>query len=161
MEGGYPLFPAPGVLFWLRLEMRGRHGTERNPLGSPKNCICAAVSLDVYKRQEKLLVITANDSEGTGHTLFSGVLSGLSCITANDASTVVLQGIGHSSLCDVRREIRVFQDGGMTYEQVCQSLTRQPGASFIVPENGADATGVMLVQYEETDWEFARRIRCV
>ena len=28
---------------------------------------------------EKLLVITANDSEGTGHTLFSGVLSGLSC----------------------------------------------------------------------------------
>ena len=47
MGGGYPLFPAPGFLFWLLLEMRGRHGKERNPLGSPKNCICAAVSLPV------------------------------------------------------------------------------------------------------------------
>ena len=149
-----------GFLFLDLLEMELEQQVNMHPTAVVKGHI-AQPEASLFLQQataEKLLVITANDSEGTGHTLFSGVLSGLSCITANDASTVVLQGIGHSSLCDVRREIRVFQDGGMTYEQVCQSLTSQPGASFIVPENGADATGGMLVQYEETDWEFARRI---
>ena len=104
------------------------------------------------------LLITADDHNGANHFLFCGVPDGLICSTINDVSMVEIKGIGNSALCDIEKEIRVFQDRGMSYKELTSYLEKKTGASYMIPQDGKKSIGSMFVQYNETDWEFAKRV---
>jgi len=88
--------------------------------------------------------------------LFNGIISDIGMHTENDMSILSVTVVSRSALMDVALETRTFQDSGMTYENV----TERMGAdfNFLWPKHGGEHIDSMMVQYKETDWEFAKRL---
>lgn len=109
--------------------------------------------------------------EGSNVSLMMKVPSGKSKILfqgmAQDVKVKALQGvyymevyaISHSYLWDVGKKSRTFQNKKMSYKELIQQVASGYKDAMIEDEASKGAkTGQLLVQYEETDWEFLKRL---
>ncbi len=90
--------------------------------------------------------------------LFSGIVTDISVVAEADQKTVRIEAKSHSWLMDLVKKSRSFQNTQITYrELICQVLNDYPGSSVFcaLPE---EPVGKLLVQYEETDWDFLNRV---
>lgn len=94
---------------------------------------------------------------GESHPLFYGIIDKIS-IEKNGAGVVLyLEAWDTTQLMDTDRRNRVFQNLQITPHQLMTEVMRTyPGADYKlnVPEA---PIGQLIVQYEETDWEFLNR----
>lgn len=89
--------------------------------------------------------------------LFSGVVSEIRLETASGMNMVRLEGRSSSWLMDLTKRSRSFQDTGMTYKTMAEIVKGDyPGSSLLFMGTEAPI-GELIVQYEETDWEFLKR----
>jgi hypothetical protein len=59
---------------------------------------------------------------------------------------------------DIHKHTRTFQDENMTYSGMTTAMAKgEPDFAFLHPGHGNTAIGSLLVQFEETDWQFAKR----
>lgn len=73
--------------------------------------------------------------------------------------TIVAKCISSSYCFDIKRHSRSFQDIEMTYEQMLKKVEKASGIGNILPIAGRNnAIGYPIIQYEETDWEFTKRM---
>lgn len=89
--------------------------------------------------------------------LFSGIVTDISFVSSSEVGMVKIVGKSYSWLMDLSRKSRSFQDAQMTYESLArQVIEGYPGSDlfFAAPE---EPIGKLIVQYEETDWEFLNR----
>lgn len=101
--------------------------------------------------------VTLDDSHGRV-TLFSGVMTKISVTFLSGLQTVRIKGKSYSWLMDLTKNSRSFQDVSLTYEQLCsQILNHYPGSSLFYAGK-ARPIAKLLVQYQETDWEFLQRV---
>lgn len=72
--------------------------------------------------------------------------------------TFIHLGLISSSIkLDQTKKTRTFQNDAMTFGQIIMHIATENGASISI--NGEDAPiGSIVVQYEETDWEFIKRL---
>jgi hypothetical protein len=71
----------------------------------------------------------------------------------------VLEGkaVSGTWLLDREKKSRSFQNAAMTFHSLVQEVMRDcPGGMFLC-EGGDRPTGGLLIQHEETDWEFLKR----
>ena len=61
-------------------------------------------------------------------------------------------------LLDGERHIRAFQDPDWTYRDIVRSIAGKEKASVIYYAGKSGRTGGLTVQYEESDWEFLKRL---
>lgn len=115
-----------------------------------------AANLTASIQRAESIRVTATSPNGETYILFAGVPNAFSITTENWASVLSLSAVGHSASSDIKPEIRVFQNRRMTYSQMFRELTYADG--YIVPGNADKAIGALLVQYQETDWQYACRI---
>ena len=97
--------------------------------------------------------------QGGAYKLFNGLISDISIRNENDMRTLTVCAISRSMLMDIEPETRTFQDSDMTYQTVTSRMKDKHGIfNFIWPSHGDKAIDSMTVQYEETDWQYAKRL---
>lgn len=91
--------------------------------------------------------------------LFKGLIRKAAVIYVGELYSLQIEGISYSMLTDLKKKCRSFQDVNMTYRDVVQNIIMdyEKGAIKDLASNGK-TIGSLLVQYNETDWEFLKRL---
>lgn len=103
--------------------------------------------------------VTAVDSFGTEKVIFDGVVTDLNVTTKNGVKllTVILRS--GSYLMDMMPHIRSYQNPALMYRSVLSSYTAlYPNGKFIMTEGKGQTIPKLILQYQETDWEFTKRL---
>lgn len=91
--------------------------------------------------------------------LFSGLICGVDIHYENEMRILTVNAISKSALMDIDAETRTFQDSNMTYQAVTSRMEEKNSSfNFLWPSDGGKAIGSMAVQYQETDWNYAKRL---
>ena len=106
--------------------------------------------------REQIEVI-AEDATGREEILFAGILKSVEYKEEGQYATLHIRACSYTWKMDIGRRSRSFQDRMMTYRDVAESVVREYGASMSweVPDRQLTHP---LVQYQETDYCFLRRI---
>lgn len=105
--------------------------------------------------------VTVLEESGERKTLFKGAVQSLEIETENGVKTLRGELVSGSYLMDTMEHTRTFQDAGMLYREVQKFyLDAYPDSSLIMTAGQGAAIGgnKWLLQYQETDWEFSRRL---
>ena len=97
--------------------------------------------------------------EGEARTLFVGIVTDFTIACINDQKRLTLTVMTGSCLMDRQEHLRTWQDAACTYEQIFLGITAgypEPRAVFSQPY--AEAAGELVLQYQETDWAFLKRL---
>ena len=108
--------------------------------------------------------ITDNDTvkiyergEDSDELIFSGMVTKPGFLRTNALYTLEVEGKSHTAKLDYEYKCRSFQNGSSSYEDVMREVSESYGTHFLmhVPDK---AIVTPIVQYEETDWAFLKRI---
>ena len=112
--------------------------------------------------EETLFKFSENDSISVctdgGITIFSGILTKV--LVSGEGGTVRLQAEAKSRsiLMDQKKKSRTFQDTSMSYSQLFQLILGDYPGSEIKLSIPDKPLGEIAVQYQETDWQFLKRM---
>lgn len=108
---------------------------------------------------EPTVQIEAVSEEGECAVIFSGLMKDCRIRNSNQVLTMELSLVTHTWLMDLRLSIRSFQTPGMPYQQLFDTIAGSySGGGCMMSEGGARVTEDLIVQYQETDWEFLKRL---
>jgi hypothetical protein len=107
------------------------------------------------------------DDRGHCHYLFRGLVKSIRERTVSGFKHLTIEAVSYSSCLDVKRCSRSFQRSQAPYKYIFDRINR--AARTYVPNPSGDVlwvedseanqtTGKLIVQYEETDWCFLRRM---
>jgi len=138
------------------MEMEIKH--HRNEHGSLK--LCAIIN---HTKKEEIFRMDWTGTDITvldGDTrLFCGQVSVLEYWEENGLLLVKLTGLGKTFSMDVEKKKRTFQNIDMTYKEVVEEVIKKSeNVKFIWKIDENRKIGEPIVQYEETDWEFLKRL---
>ncbi len=110
--------------------------------------------------KQNYIEIRAKELDGKSECFFTGYIDNLE-IDCSTVKTVTVELLTGSKFMDLVERTRTFQNVGMTYKQIVQSnekWNQDVSAASIFLESGGTSIGDLIVQYKETDWEFAKRM---
>lgn len=94
-----------------------------------------------------------------GVSYFAGKIIRIKMSNEGEYYMVEARCISGSYCFDIKTHNRSFQDTAMTYEQMLKTVERDSGTGNILPIAGRKTEiGYPIIQYEETDWEFTKRM---
>lgn len=103
--------------------------------------------------------ITAIDAEGRESNLFHGILYNACFRHENGVVLLQLHLKTGSYLADINRHIRSFQGENTEYGAIAKEcLKAYKGGNYLIGKISPSATEDFLMQYQETDWEFLKRL---
>jgi len=103
--------------------------------------------------------ITARRHGGEEKILFTGLVYDISIQYQSGLRILVIQAVSCSYLMDIARVTRTYQNKNMTYGDVTRIMGNDdPKFAFLQPQFGDERIGRLFVQYDETNWQFAKRI---
>lgn len=108
--------------------------------------------------RETWVCVKAVSEGGEEQVFFHGILTGMQMKKEAQASVMTIEIRTGSFLLDIEKHTRSFQDAGFSYECVVASCVTSAGGYSIMLEKEDVPTGCFLMQYNETDWAFIRRI---
>jgi len=98
-------------------------------------------------------------SQKDGINLFKGVITRVEVKSVRDIYYIHIEGVSCTYELDIKKTKRSFQNKDMTYnELVNKVLKNYPDADFIDTATDGKETGKFIIQYDETDWEFLKRM---
>jgi len=88
---------------------------------------------------------------------FKGVLQSVKITHVEDIYKLEAYAVSNTILLDTVKHKRSFQDNGQTYQSIVETVISKDGgqATFNAPEMTVEN---IILQYNETDWEFAKRL---
>ncbi|HEX3075710.1 MAG TPA: contractile injection system protein, VgrG/Pvc8 family, partial [Lachnospiraceae bacterium] len=102
------------------------------------------------------------ESEATivldGKPLFCGVVTKCLQKRVNDVSEIELTFADHSILLDIRKRNRSFQDVTVAYRDSMKRIAKEYDGSLAALGYEEIKPSVPLIQYQETDWVFLKRL---
>jgi len=105
------------------------------------------VNVKVYDESEK------------SDVLFSGIVTEGCIEVENGLKSLQLTIKTGTFLMDLKEHTRTFQNKGASYKTVLDTLTSPyPESGYIMVKGGGQTIGRFLCQYQETDWQFAKRL---
>jgi hypothetical protein len=118
------------------------------PDGKKDSCIQNASIKDIIEVKEK-----------DGNVLFKGVITQVDVKTVRDIYYVYIEGVSCTYELDVKKTKKSFQNKDMTYNELIKEVLKNyPGADFIDTAAEGKKTEKFIIQYDETDWEFLKRM---
>lgn len=94
-----------------------------------------------------------------GHLLFVGLITDFVIDEKTQVGTITLKANSFTCQMDYKKRKRVFQNLDMTYcEMISKVLEPYNKASFVDKITKSKKIPHMIIQYDETDWEFIRRL---
>ncbi len=98
-------------------------------------------------------------AEGEHLPLYSGIVQSAQAKEENGLRLIHLDLASGSILLDMEKKSRSYQNVGMTYGKVIDEALAPWNTTAIYPSNmGGTAIGFPVIQYQETDWEFVKRM---
>ncbi|WCR26049.1 hypothetical protein L3476_22615 [Paenibacillus thiaminolyticus] len=117
------------------------------------SCVVMANDTDTIEIRE------LSDEGEVIRTLFHGVLSDMAVKVVRGVYHLEMEAVSHSYRLDVKPKTRSFQNHKMPYEELVQHiLSGYPGSDFIDLTFNNALLDQFTVQYEETDWQFLKRM---
>ncbi|APB70167.1 hypothetical protein PPYC1_07255 [Paenibacillus polymyxa] len=109
--------------------------------------------------QEPIVIRQLNDQGQSLRRLFHGIVTRMSVHCVRGVYTFELEAASHSYQMDIKRKRRSYQDIHCTYDDLVTALVRkyQYGDAIDTVSNHAKLETFVL-QYEETDWAFLKRL---
>lgn len=89
--------------------------------------------------------------------IFCGILVS-PCLKGSRRQEVELEAAGFSILMDTERKSRSFQSPDLTYSGLMEEILKPYEGQMIVREKRPDHISAPRIQYEESDWEFIKRL---
>lgn len=97
--------------------------------------------------------------DGTIKNVFKGIIWNADIEKVGETCVLTLNLITGSRLMDTLRHIRSFQDVGITYAAMMDTVTEvYPNNRYSMTMGQGSTIPGLVLQYNETDWEFARRL---
>jgi len=100
----------------------------------------------------------AVDELGEDVLLFRGVLVDLAITSQFQFHTMTIEVKTESYLLDQSLHTRTFQPDATTYQSMIRTCLDDAGGEFVMREKKDEQAGQLTVQYQETDWEFIKRL---
>lgn len=115
---------------------------------------------DCLSRMDETTGISiSTTSEGQPAKLFSGIISNAKLEHEGNYATMYAEIVSSSALLDIQKNKKSFQNTGKTYEQILNDAFSGSGTvNFAVSDK---AIGNLIMQYNETNWEFTKRMASV
>lgn len=118
----------------------------------------AYIEEDVFEELESLQPIRLYVPGEQEQTIFCGVLTDVIEGSAGKLKEIWLEAKSYTYLMDIKKRSRTFQDITMTYTQLLASVLNEYGDADLIAAIQDRPIGELAVQYQETDWDFLRRI---
>ncbi len=99
-------------------------------------------------------VVTVSDQDGV---IFSGLVQDIRVSFEGEVCYLEVWAVSFSIKADTDVMSRSFQDGGMNYQQIAELMAGENGLSVSM-EAPLLSVNHLLLQYQETNWEFLKRI---
>lgn len=103
------------------------------------------------------IMITGKNEEGNEEILFRGIIQETHIFHENGISQIILTAASESMQMDKQKRSRSFQDTSLSCAEVMRSIVSKYGGTMVC-EDSPMKIGEPMVQYEETDWEFCKRL---
>ena len=134
--------------------------TNEHPTIYVKGIIPASIGMEQIKEKcfgEPIKVVEIDENgQEEEYGIFEGIILDTKVKEEGKFYEVEINGISASYLFDIEKKKRSFQNVSMTYAQVIKEVI---GEHKVICTVGKDRPiGIPLIQYNETDWEFARRL---
>ncbi len=114
---------------------------------------------DIYAMNEKTSIVLHNKNSDKKPILFSGILMGLNVSVQHDMCIAELVVKSHSISMDLKKKRRSFQYEKNLYQSIFQQILETDyQGDFIDTISKAKAQERVIIQYDETDWEFLLRL---
>lgn len=113
---------------------------------------------------ENLEIEIELEKEKRSKKLFSGILNYFEIISyGSDGCEILIKAFSKSILLDkkLEKKYRVFQDKNMTYKNIIDEINKEyknEKIEVIYNKNAEKIIDRLIIQYEETDWEFLVRL---
>lgn len=102
-------------------------------------------------------VYAVSENEETKH-FFVGILTGLWIKKEGQVYILTIEVKTGSFLLDIKKHTRSFQNSGFQYSQVINTCLNAEGGSCYISDDNNKATERFLLQYQESDWQFIKRL---
>ena len=109
---------------------------------------------NLYESKIKLLLDKRNGSE----VIFFGYLTTIVTENVGDTKKTQLKAHSGSFRLDQHIDSKSFQNVGMTYAEIVKQIADYSGGSVICSEGTDTVIRKPLIRYEETAWEFCKRL---
>ena len=107
--------------------------------------------------EDQIKVINREKDTGRQEVLFCGIIRKAHVYMENGVSQVILLAETADCRMDEKASDRSFQDTSMTYDQIMKEIvSKYHGTSHF--ESEPVKTGLPVIQYRETDWQFINRL---
>ncbi len=143
------------------MEIRGWQGIGKHGTLTIKGHILAEREQEYLELiiEETWVQVDVVTYDGVSKHLFNGIVLDADMEMVNGTCILTLTLVTGSFLMDVVPHIRSFQDEGITYFSILDVITEEyPGRKFSMTTGNGSRTPGFVLQYDETDWEFARRL---
>lgn len=98
------------------------------------------------------------DENGESTSLFQGVIRNIQIYRNGRYREVSIQAVTGTWFMDIEKKSRSFQDTAMTYAEIVKTVIQDTKGSAVITSEGRQEIGKPLIQYQETDWNFIRRL---
>jgi hypothetical protein len=148
-------FPADKILKLSLSRKTGEHSVLRFR-GIAKEETLRRVTERLDGSQSVTLTVGGGDSPAG--TPFTGVITSCAVVSEGDLHEFEATAHGHTILTDIAKRRRSFQNAETLHEELIEAVTEvYPGAEFILNAKDEPIKD-MFVQYDETDFEFIKRV---
>lgn len=121
------------------------------------NLLETQVLLEVKEQNLDIVKKDDDEEESKNGELFYGIIRTFDIAIEGASRILTLYCVSATYLLDLQKKVRVFQNTSTKYSEVLGVIEKEyEGSTHYLPEDGEIKN--LLVQYEETDFEFIKRI---
>ena len=109
--------------------------------------------------EETWVHVDAVTYDGTTKNVFKGIIWDADIEKTGGTCVLTLNLVTGSYLMDTARHIRSFQDSGISYDSILGIITEEyRNSAYRMTAGQGNTIPGFVLQYNETDWEFAKRL---
>lgn len=125
-----------------------------------KGIISEEISDDYVEKTGSYNIIKASlkDDKENITEIFKGIVTNISIDTFNNVRILEIEAQSQTFLMDLEKKSRSFQGEYLTYEEIFNDINKIHNAQMIDYVTNSKTIDNMIVQYNETDWEFLKRL---
>ena len=108
---------------------------------------------------ESFIKVSVKDDKNDIKDLFQGIVTSIGINASNDIKILEIEALSSTFLMDINKKNRTFQNESSTYRNIINTVNSSYKNISIV-DNITETSKIdtFIVQYNETDWEFVKRM---
>lgn len=112
----------------------------------------------VFQQSNKSTMSISETKDNDVQTIFCGIVNDIELHQEGRLYIVKVIGISFTIILDIEKKCRSFQNIDITYEELVKQVLADTESADVLFCATDHKIGVPVYQYEETDWEFLKRV---